>query len=346
MASRSPPSTADYWVGPIIGQRAFSQVHYAKHKESQRKVAIKVVDQATIRRYPKLLTAILQEQKLLSSSLRGVCCVVQLGSSFYDSNCLYMVMELCEGGDLDLCIQHYWHTLRATSSEERDGWLRSIPSYLSQIRKAIDIIHACHIVHCDIKPANILLSSDMSNVRLADFGSAWDLSNPSLKLEDGLRGTTEYSPPELIRNQTTDMPKAIDFWSYGCLALAMYNGRSPFYQQGSGSLTVQAIFEYESSDDRDSLLENVCKMWKGTNCYDNGAVAVYSGLLHPDPSKRNETWEGGTGQPEPPIEVMLATSSTDRASTDRPSSLLQPEWTTDVETCELQDGAIGWSVFI
>lgn len=342
MSADRPPSTADYWVGPIIGQGAFAQVHYGKHKESQRQVAIKVIDQATVRKYPKLLAALLREQKLLSGPLKDVRCVAQLGSSFYDSNCVYMVLELCEGGDLDTYFLS--QGMQAESSEERDDWLRSIPSYLAQIRHAIETVHDCHIVHCDIKPANILLSSH-GKIKLADFGSAWDLSNPSSKLEDGLRGTTEYSSPELIRNQATDMPKAMDYWSFGCLAVAMYIGRSPFYQQGSESLTVQAILDYERNEDRDSYLEQVWTIGKETNHFDEGALSSYRGLIHPDLTIRHDAWRK-LNESEIPVEVVERTLVASRASTSRLSCLPEPKWRASVENCELQDGALGWSVFL
>ena len=346
MASEAPPSTADYWIGPIIGQGAFAQVHYAKHKESHRKVAIKVIDQVTVRKYPKLLAGLLQEQKLLSGSLRGVNCVAQLGSSFYDSSCLYMVMELCEGGDLDTWILQEFHGSRTkiNEDEERDGWIRSIPSYLSQVREAIDAVHAYHVVHCDIKPANILLSSK-GKVRLADFGSAWDLSNPSSKLDDGLRGTTEYSSPELIRNQVTDVPKALDYWSFGCLVLALYTGQSPFFQQGSQASTVQAILDYEKNEDRDSWLEQVWNRGKYAAFIDEDIRILHRGLLHPDQTKRNKAWLSLTELETPGVDSIKRTSTSLRLSSDGKPLLHEANWRETVENCEMQDGALGWSVF-
>ena len=345
-SSGPPPSTADYWVGPIIGQGAFAQVHYAEHKESRRKVAIKVIDQVTVRKYPKLLAALLQEQKLLSGSLRGVNGVAQLGSSFYDSSCLYMVMELCEGGDLDAWILQAFHGSRKNDEPETSNdWIRSIPSYLSQVREAIDAVHAYHIVHCDIKPANILLSST-GKVRLADFGSAWDVATPLSKLDDGLRGTTEYSSPELIRNQATGVPKALDYWSFGCLVLALYTGRSPFFQQGSQALTVQAILDYEKNEDRDSWLEQVWNKGKYAAIIDEGTLVLHRGLLHPDQTKRKEAWLTLRGLETGANDSTTRAAATSlRASSKGKAHLHEANWREAVENYELQDGALGWSVF-
>jgi len=342
MASFRPPTTADYWVGPIIGQGGFAQVHFAQHKESNQKVAIKVIEQTTVCRDPRRLAAILQERNLLAGSLRGMDCVAQLGSSFYDSTCVYMVLELCEGGDLSSS-SSFFHDCHA-SSEERSRWIRSIPSYLSQLRDAIDAIHNLNVIHCDIKPANILLSSH-GRVKLTDFGSAWDLSVPDSTFEEGLRGTTEYSSPELIRNHRTEIPMAMDYWSYGCVVSALYTGRTPFYQHGSEALTIQTIFDYVQSQDPDSWLDQASQMGQDGGFQGNVPI-LNRGLLHPDQGKRKISWLSLSDQKTPIVAENRATASSATAAFDGKSLLPSPKWRETVRDCELQDGAHGWSVFL
>lgn len=326
------PSTADYWVGPIIGQGSFSQVHFAKHKTSNRPVAIKVTDQVTFRKNPKILNALLQEQLLLSTKLREMEFVTRLLSSFYDTSCLYMVLELCEGGDLEQLIQR--------NVGPNLQWLSSIPHYLCQVQQSIDFLHACDIVHCDIKPANILLTSE-GRVKLTDFGSALDLSKPSSCLEDSIRGTTEYSAPELLRNDNSTPPKAIDYWSFGCLAIAMYTGRSPFYREGSEYLTVQAIME-NSKDDTTILeqLESVGGLgtqstFKTEHVVDSSFVDPFRGLLQFNPTKRFEIW----------IEISESLMTNSKEFQQNRLILPQASWKKDVDSCELRDGGLGWVVF-
>lgn len=344
-----PPSTADYLVGPIIGQGAFAQVHYAKHKESQRKVAIKVIDQSTIRKYPKLLAGIRLEQRILSSTLKDLEFVTQLGSSFYDSNCLYLVMELCEGGDLQDFLERCQVLERSTheNNELTDKSIRhSLGSYLFQIQQAIDSIHAKRVVHCDIKPANVLLSSDGRKIKLGDFGSALDLNQSISSLQDSLRGTTEYSPPELIRNVLTENPQAIDYWSFGCLAFAMYSlsGRSPFHREGFDSLTIEAILEHEKSRDPapffESLAVEIENRESSIDLEGNHLPSIYSNLLHPDVAQRAIAFQGIQSMRNTDPERMKYSS----VGLVHPPP--EPKWQAKVQNCELQDGALGWAVFL
>ncbi len=332
------PSTADYWVGPAIGQGSFSQVYFAKHKHSNRHVAIKVVDQVTVRKNPKILKALLQEQMLLSTTLRQLECVARLGSSFYDSNCLYMILELCEGGDLQQLIE------KNQTRDQQQQWLASIPHYLSQLQKAIECLHSFDVVHCDIKPANVLVTSE-GRVKLTDFGSALVVSKGVSRLEESIRGTTEYSAPELLRNENVSLPKAIDYWSFGCVVIAMSTGQSPFYRNGSDSLTVKAILESRN----DTTFLNQLMGAKGllsrgkddTECtVENSLIHSARGLLKADPAERSEAWK---------LLQSATWVSLTAGSVDLPPYGISPpdaSWKKEIDNCELQDGALGWKVFL
>lgn len=329
------PSTADYLVGPLIGEGSFAQVYFGKHKQSSRLVAIKVIDQVTVRKNPKFLKAILQEQTVLSTTLHDVDCVARLRSSFYDSNCLYLILELCEGGDLQYLIHCH-----AKSGLDSD-WIASIPQYLHQIQEAIDALHSLDIVHGDIKPANILLTLE-GKVKLTDLGSAMDLSRGTPNLQDCIRGTTEYSAPELIRNDYCSLPKAIDYWSFGCVAITMYTGSSPFHRDGSDYLTVQAILE--TNDDSQSSLWGTCFEISEQLTYIDShhkdyivhLLLPFRGLLQVVPTKRVEAW------------ISLRSEIVTNAPTGNPDDMILPRacWTEEVKSCGFKDGALGWVLFL
>ena len=338
------PSTADFLVGPLIGEGSFAQVYFGKHKQTSRLVAIKVIDQVTVRKKPKILKAVLQEQTLLSTKLHDLDCVARLRSSFYDSNCLYLILELCEGGDLQYLIYN-----RAISRSDFN-WIASIPVYLSQIQQAIDAVHSLDIVHCDIKPANILLTLE-GQLKLTDFGSAMDLSRGPPNLQDCIRGTTEYSAPELLRNDYGNLPKAIDYWSFGCVAIAMYMGKSPFHRGGSDYLTIEAILE--SSNNDSTLWNNLCELREQVSNnhsqheeqseyreYALQLLLPFRGLLQADPTKRREAWISMRFEATTPVRANVPSGV--------PVDMMLPEapWTEEVKSCELQDGALGWALFL
>ncbi|XP_058101250.1 mitogen-activated protein kinase kinase kinase 20-like [Magnolia sinica] len=94
--------------------------------------------------------------------------------------------------------------------------------YARSILKGLDFVHKKGYVHCDIKPRNILVSSD-SEVKIADFGLAKKCGE---KMEDGkicLRGTPLYMAPESVARSEYEAPS--DVWSLGCVVSEMIAGK-------------------------------------------------------------------------------------------------------------------------
>mmetsp|Transcript_12138 Transcript_12138/g.28797 ORF Transcript_12138/g.28797 Transcript_12138/m.28797 type:complete len:416 (-) Transcript_12138:108-1355(-) len=257
-------SAAEYWVGPTIGEGSFGHVVYGVHKATKRKVAIKVMEFPSTSRAMKeqrrhhqnrtkqKIAMILNERKILSlPELKASGWIVDLWAAFCDpessaSRCVYLVLELATGGDLAGLIQ------RGLSSPEHHSWLRSsVPHYGRQLLEAVDFLHSRGILHCDLKPENVLLEASTGRIRLADFGCSIDTGEPRSSF---LRGTARYASPEVLRAvPPSALTFAVDHWSVGCVLHAMMHGKSPF-DRGSEALTVRAILEYAA--DGESGREN------------------------------------------------------------------------------------------
>jgi len=126
-------------------------------------------------------------------------------------------------GRLWLCMEHAPATL--------DGRLKRAPmrdaELLTMARELASAMHAMHsrsIIHCDLKPSNILLADDGS-VRVADFGIAQllEFTPPTL---DGTFGTIQYAPPEVLEGARPTT--ASDVWGFGTTLWAAAHGHAPF----------------------------------------------------------------------------------------------------------------------
>lgn len=108
-----------------------------------------------------------------------------------------------------------------------------------QVLEALQTAHAAGIVHCDVKPANILLDSGHRHAVLTDFGLATRLEQPVGLTEDGrVVGTPAYVAPERARG---DRPTSqTDLWSLGVTLYTAVEGRSPF-EQDTAVATISAV---------------------------------------------------------------------------------------------------------
>eukprot|EP00980_Cylindrotheca_fusiformis_P019251 scaffold6572_cov106-Cylindrotheca_fusiformis.AAC.3 len=304
-------STSEYWVGPTIGEGAFAHVVYAKHKNSSKLVAIKVMDQLTLKQRPEVMQMVLTEQNVLKRLESSN--VVRLWASFYDSQCVYLVLELAVGGDLDGMIQH------GLSTNSKGAWYSSVPFYCQQIIQAVQYIHSHRILHCDLKPKNILCDGQ-GGLKLADFGSA--MATYTAHAGFVPRGTSAYSCPELLRAES-NLTEAVDLWSLGCIFYAMFQNESPFHAD-TEALTVKLVMEYVDKNDLTSRLDktHVPHDWK----------QIVEGLLQVAPGSRARFW----------TELLPIASAW-----ERPTDFLvtKASWSKQAESSCMRDGSAGWSVF-
>ncbi|KAF2936646.1 serine/threonine-protein kinase ATG1t [Oryza sativa Japonica Group] len=128
---------------------------------------------------------------------------------------LYLVLELCEGGDLAAYIQ------RNGRVEERVA-----SNFMRQIGAGLQVLRRHHIVHRDLKPENILLSSPDSNaiLKISDFGLSRVL-RPG-EYTDTNCGTCLYMAPEVMLFQKYD--GGVDLWSIAAILFELLNGYPPF----------------------------------------------------------------------------------------------------------------------
>jgi len=143
--------------------------------------------------------------------------VVALRDMIVEGDCLALVMDLIDGGDLNAYRQNCGGTL---SRSEMLG-------LTAQICDALAAAHAAGIVHRDLKPANVLL--DAGQVRLADFGIARIAGEPAATTTGTAVGTVAFMAPEVFRGQ--EPTAACDVYAVGVTLYELLTGTQPFTGQ-------------------------------------------------------------------------------------------------------------------
>lgn len=258
-------SASDFMVGMMIGEGSYGTIVYAKHKHSQMDVAVKVVEKVSLRKNYTTALRVKQEQMILKQlkqpqQYQQNHYVIDLLASFHDPECVYLVMECCTGGTLSNVIKMLHnsndphHNPIHTAQQTNDAICR----YTYQLQQGLLYIHRNGIVHCDIKPDNILLTSN-AMIKIADFGCAVDMSSPSPAATSSskthqpqTRGSIGYACPEFLlttssSSSSVTITPAVDLWSFGCICYQLVTGHvtSPFHHtNGNEASSIQLLSDY------------------------------------------------------------------------------------------------------
>mmetsp|Transcript_27285 Transcript_27285/g.41270 ORF Transcript_27285/g.41270 Transcript_27285/m.41270 type:complete len:804 (+) Transcript_27285:136-2547(+) len=203
----------------ILGVGTFGKVWLVSHKRTGVPYALKMLNKREIIGHHQV-DGVIREKNIMSSIDHPF--VVNLVSTFQDERCLYMLIELVQGGELFSVI----HT------ETRDG----IPNansrfYAACILESLSHLHHRSICYRDLKPENILIDGKGYCV-LVDLGFAKIVVDKTYTL----CGTPEYLAPEIILSKGHD--KGVDYWAFGVLIYEMLVGRSPFYSYGTDQVSL------------------------------------------------------------------------------------------------------------
>ena len=117
-----------------------------------------------------------------------------------------------------------------------------------QLVSGLNYAHKNRIIHRDLKPENILVNKDLK-LKIADFGLALILNEPSVTEASSIVGTPAYMSPEQIRGEQLD--ERSDLFSLGILLLELFTGENPFLGKDTGS-TLNNILTMDLSSGIDS----------------------------------------------------------------------------------------------
>jgi serine/threonine protein kinase len=193
-----------YVVDAALGHGGYATVYRAHSSAgTDRAVALKVLDQH--HRQPAHITQMQREFDFAHRLDHPHIVMV------YECGTGWLAMELVDGGTIPK--------------------LHGLPdrlTALAQIADALDHAHRRGIVHCDVKPSNILVSLPFSvrGAVLIDFGIAHALTEDVGRRPAHVEASLPYSAPELLRGQAPSA--ATDEYALACTAFELITGSPPF----------------------------------------------------------------------------------------------------------------------
>jgi len=217
----------------VIGIGSFSVVRRGECRHSGEIVAVKVINKNDVN---ALHIERLQNELSLLPTVEGFNQVISLLDAYEDSENVYIVFEIVEGGNLQDVV------VNTVPYSERDA-----AKILKSILHAISFCHCHGVVHRDLKPDNLLCSTDLTEIKLADFGLATYLGLG--ETTQGTVGTRAYLSPEMILKQPYDF--SVDMWSMGCIAYILLGGYHPFSDTIDMPLYTQIVTGEWKFDDQE-----------------------------------------------------------------------------------------------
>ena len=208
-----------YEILEKIGEGGMSYVYKARCKKLNRYVAVKVLKDSfkdnkdIVEKFKKEATAI------ANLSNPNIVNVLDVGTQ---EDLHYIVMELVEG-----------NTLKAVINEKGKLSYEDAINIGLKVANALECAHRSNIVHRDIKPQNILVTSE-GFVKVTDFGIAKSTGNTTIQYTNSVMGSAHYFSPEQAKGTYTDC--RTDLYSLGVVLYEMVTGRVPF--DGDSPVTI------------------------------------------------------------------------------------------------------------
>jgi serine/threonine protein kinase len=235
-----------YQITEIVCETSFSAVYRATHVIWKRDVAIKafkVSADVSEEARSSLLDRFIREGALLaelSERCSAICQARDLASLTTESGLWvpYMVLEWVEGEALDLLIDR----------ERREGktprTVRDAIALLTPVAQALAVAHERGIVHCDVKPGNILLLRDVKNAnvqtKLLDFGVARVLRGARQDVTVEASFTPAYGAPEQWSGRNGEQGPATDVFALALIVVELLAGREVFAGEELAALEIES----------------------------------------------------------------------------------------------------------
>ncbi|PIA14115.1 Pkinase-domain-containing protein [Coemansia reversa NRRL 1564] len=238
------------WIkGKLIGRGSFGHVHVAINAGTGEVIAVKQIRVARRVRAAEAEDARQRAQQLAAAQMMYTEVavlrdldhenIVQLLGFEVAGGVMSMFLEYVAGGTVQSLVQQHGPLHEPT-----------VHSFVAQIARGLAYLHACAIVHRDIKGANILVD-ETGTCKISDFGisrkadrerlveevraipadpaksvTPADPAKPAKPAPSRMLGTVPFMAPEVVRS--SEYSAAADIWAFGCVVVQMWSGRQPW----------------------------------------------------------------------------------------------------------------------
>ena len=220
---RSASLSGSYVVLSPIESGGMGEVYRGRDTRLNREVAIKILPEGFANNPDRLCWFERESKTLAALSHPNILAIFDVGTQ---DGTPYLVTELLHGQTLRECL--------------RKGALprRTVVEYGVQIAKGLAAAHGKNIVHCDLKPANIFVTSD-NQLKILDFGLAKPAppkpeneapvsSTDDTETIEVVLGTASYMSPEHVKRVAVDARS--DIFSFGAILYELLFGEVAFYR--------------------------------------------------------------------------------------------------------------------
>lgn len=224
-----------YEVRSLIGRGGMAEVHLGYDTRLHRIVAIKMLRTDLAR--DSVFQARFRREAQAAASLNhpNIVAVYDTGEEVIAGpdgrgvSVPYIVMEYVEG-----------HTVKDLLSDGTPVPINEAVEIVSGVLSALEYSHAAGLVHRDIKPGNIMLTTD-GKVKVMDFGIARALSDSQATMTqtNAVVGTAQYLSPEQARGEQVDARS--DLYSTGVVLFELLTGQPPFRGDSAVAVAYQHV---------------------------------------------------------------------------------------------------------